>query len=60
MLKIQTLGFLRNERMPAKGKRKTKSLPFCSISVKSIACRLLPSRAGFLFLFTNTNIINAK
>jgi len=60
MLKNQPLGFLSNERMPAKGKRKTKSLPFCSVSEKSIAGRLLPSRACVLFLSTSANIMNIK
>jgi len=52
------MGFFRPYRKPVKEKRKTKSLPFYSVSVKSIADRLLPSRACFLFLFTKTKLIN--
>jgi len=39
-------------------KRKTEALLSCSLSLKSIAGRLLPSRAYFLFLFVLTKLNN--
>jgi len=58
--KTQALGFLSDRRIPEKGKGRQQSLPFFSISIKSIACRLLPSRACVLFLFTGTKIMHTK
>jgi hypothetical protein len=58
--KTQALGFLSDRRIPEKGKGRQLSLPFFSISIKSIARRLLPSRACVPFLFTSTKIMHTK
>jgi hypothetical protein len=58
--KAKHWGFLAIEGYLKKEKEDHEAFPFFSISIKSIARRLLPSRACVLFLFTRTKIMHTK